>query len=147
MDTKLEDKGFWSFPWVQFVRNFFMNGVLICYGFSQISELFAPFKYWLPNFTLWFCLAFCSRDINLCHTRQYFPIRQGCEGIYLRLHNSVNNVTGYGLDSWTSIPSIGRFVIRPKCGRHLNPQLSTDFVWTAFHQNIVTRCMKLVTYL
>jgi hypothetical protein len=85
--------------------------------------------------------------MNFCHIGQYFPIRQGCQSFYLRLNNSVSNVTGYGLDSWASIPSIGRFVFRPKWGRRLNPQPSTVFVSTAFHQDLITCYMKLVTYL
>jgi len=84
--------------------------------------------------------------MNLYHIGQYFPIRQGCEGIYVRLNNSVSNVTGYGLDSWASILCISRFVFRPKWGRRLNPQPSADFASAAFHQDLITCYIKLVIY-
>jgi len=85
--------------------------------------------------------------MNLCRIGQYFPIRYVCEDINLRLTNSVSIVTGYGLDSWGSIPSRGKFVFRPNWGRRLNPQTSTGFVAAAFHQDLITCYMNLVTYL
>ena len=43
MKTKMLHRMTTSISCIKYAINFFTNGILICYGFSQIFELFLPF--------------------------------------------------------------------------------------------------------
>ena len=71
LDNKWEAKRCWMYQQQAFSEFslliiFFKNVFLICYGCSQICELYHTLP--LPNFMLWFGVAFCSWGIMVLLT-------------------------------------------------------------------------------
>jgi len=66
--SKLEDPRFcneWQQSFPQCALNFFVTGILICHGCSQILKLFHPVKGFFYLLVLWHCPACCSRDMPI----------------------------------------------------------------------------------
>jgi hypothetical protein len=93
LDSKLEDKKILQqitarIPRLQPVLNFFMNGILICYDCSQISELFHTFEGFVTY--LHVVIPSCNTQSNALQI--LFNIAQSC--LYISRNRPVKTSCG-----------------------------------------------------